>query len=126
MLTRGDTYLIFTCEALVGAVKEGTTCYQEVPLTNGLCINPVSKLAVNDGTPLACSWFYPLIIRTLEAWIVLPHLCSHPAPPQGHHGILYSAGLEDFSPASIYSIPELKEFRQLLSYPTFQQEGHYL
>jgi hypothetical protein len=34
---------------------------------------------------------------------------------------LSSTGLEDFSPATIYSIPELKEFRQLLSYPTCQQ-----
>ena len=57
MLTRGDTYLVFTCEALVGFVKEGTTCYWEVPLTNGLFIDPVSKLAVNHGTPLACSRF---------------------------------------------------------------------
>ena len=62
MLTRGDTYLVFTCEALVGTVKEGATCYQEVPLTNGLFIDPVSMLAVNHGTPLACSRFYPLII----------------------------------------------------------------
>ena len=68
MLTRGDTYLVFTCEALVGTVKEGTTCYWEVPLTNGLFIDPVSKLA--------CSRFYPLIIRTLEAWVELPHLRS--------------------------------------------------
>ena len=121
MLTRGDTYLVFTCEALVGTVKGGTTCYQEVPLTNGLFIDPVSKLAVSHGTPLACSRFYPLIIRTLEAWVELPHLRSRPAPPQGHHGLQTTSKLEDFSPATIYSIPELKEFRQLLSYPTFQQ-----
>ena len=76
---------------------------------------------MNPGTPLACSRFYPLIIRTLEAWVELPYLCSCPAPPQGHHGVLSSTGLEDFSPATIYSIPELKEFRQLLSYPTCQQ-----
>ena len=92
-----------------------------VPLTNGLFIDPVSKLVVNHGTPLACSRFYPLIIRTLEAWVELPHLRSHPAPPQGNHGIQSSTRLEDFSPATIYSIPELREFRQLLSYPTFQQ-----
>ena len=42
MLTRGDTYLVFTCEPMIGTVKEGTTCYQEVPLTNGLFIVPVS------------------------------------------------------------------------------------
>ena len=78
-------------------------------------------MAVNNGTPLACSRFYPLIIRTLEAWVELPHLRSRPAPPQGHHGLQSSTRLEDFSPAIIYSIPELKEFRQLLSYPTFQQ-----
>ena len=46
---------------------------------------------------------------------------SRPAPPQGHHGLQTTSKLEDFSPATIYSIPELKEFRQLLSYPTFQQ-----
>ena len=51
----------------------------------------------------------------------MPHLRSRPAPPQGHHGLQTSSRLEDFSPATIYSIPELKEFRQLLSYPTFQQ-----
>ena len=118
MLTRG---ILTWFSPLVGTVKEGTNCYQEVPLTIGLFIDPVSKLAVNHGTPLACSRFYPLIIRTLEAWVELPHLHSCPVPPQGHHGILSSAGLEDFSPATIYSIPELKEFRQLLSYPTFQQ-----
>jgi hypothetical protein len=86
-----------------------------------LFIDPVSKLAVSHGTPLACSRFYPLIIRTLEAWVELPHRRSRPAPPQGQHGLQTTSQLEDFRPATIYSIPELKEFRQLLSYPTFQQ-----
>ena len=104
---------------MIGTVKEGTNCYQVVPLTIGLFIDPVSKLAVNNGTPLACSRFYPLIIRTLEAWVELPHLHSCHAPPKGHHGIFLETGLEDFSPTIIYSIPELKEFRQLLSYPIY-------
>ena len=120
MLTRGDTYLVLTCESIIGTVKEGSEWYQEVPLTNGLFIDPISKLAVNHGKPLACFRFYPLIIKTLEAWVELPHLCFRPAPPKGHHGILLETGLQDFNPATIYSIPELKEFRQLLSYPTFQ------
>ena len=42
-------------------------------------------------------------------------------PPSGHHGILLETGLEDFNPATIYFGPEFKEFRQLLSYSTFQQ-----
>ena len=121
LLTRGDTYLVFTCKPMIGTVKEGSQCFQEVPLTNGLFIDPVSKLAVDHGTPLACSRFYPLIVKTLEAWVELPHLRSRPAPPNGHHGLLTDSGIEDFSPATIYSVPELREFRQLLSYPTFQQ-----
>ena len=35
--------------------------------------------------------------------------------------LLLETGLEDFNPATIYSFPELREFWQLLSYPTFQQ-----
>ena len=44
-----------------------------------------------------------------------------PCTPKGHHRILLEISLADFNLATIYSIPELKEFRQLLSYPTFQQ-----
>ena len=121
MLTWGDNYLVFICKPMVGNVKEGTQCFQEVPLTNGLLIDPVSKLTVDHKTPRACSCFYPLIIWTLEAWVELHHLHSHPMNPSSHHGLLLETGLEDFNPATIYSVPELREFWQLLSYPTFQQ-----
>ena len=47
-------------------------------------------------------------------------LCFYPLS-SGHHRLLTDSGLGDFNPATIYSVPELGEFRQLLSYPTFQQ-----
>ena len=67
LLTSGDTYLVLTCKPMIGTVKEGRHCFKEVPLTNGLFIDPVSKLAVDHETPLAWSRFYPLIVKTLEA-----------------------------------------------------------
>lgn len=72
---------------------------------------------MDHGTTLACSCFYPLIVKTLEAWVELPHLQSCPAPPSSHHGLLTDAGLEDFNPTTIYSVPELRDLDNCLVSP---------
>ena len=51
---------------MIGIVKEGYKCFQEIALTNGFFIDPTSRFAVDHGMPLACSHFYPLIINTLD------------------------------------------------------------
>ena len=120
IITRGDTYLTFTCKPRSGKILETTECFEEVPLVGGLYVDPVTRLASQHGTPMPCSRYFPLIVRTQTAWLELPHLKTRTAPAIKSHGRLPEDALEDFSAAILYSKSELQQFYELLSYPTYK------
>ena len=120
IITRGDSYLTFTCTQKTGRILETKNCFEEVPLAGGIYVDPVTRLASDHGTPTPCSRYFPLIIRTQNVWLELPHLKTRTAPMAKNHGRLPDNTLEDFSPAIIYSKSELAQFYQLLSYPTYK------
>ena len=120
IITRGDSYLTFTCKQKTGRILETTECFEEILLVGNLYVDPVTRLASKHGTPIPCSRYFPLIIRTQNVWLELPHLKTRPAPAIKNHGRLPDNALEDFSAAIIYSKSELTQFYQLLSYPTYK------
>ena len=120
ILTRGDSYLTFTCKLRTGTILETSECFEEVPLVGGLYVDPVTRLASQHGTPMPCSQYFPLIIQTQAAWLELPHLKTRPAPATKSHGSLPEDALEDFSAAILYSTSELQQFYELLSYPAYK------
>mgnify|MGYP000332356994 FL=1 len=80
----------------------------------------MTRLASQHGTPIPCSQYFPLIVRTQTAWLELPHLKTRPAPAIKSHGRLPEDALEDFSAAILYSKSELQQFYELLSYPAYK------
>ena len=120
IITRGDSYLTFTCKPRMGKILETSDCFEEVPLEGGLYVDPVTRLASEHGTPIPCSRYFPLVVRTQNVWLELPHLKTRPAPAAKNHGRLDEDALEDFSAAIIYSKSELQQFYELLTYPTYK------
>jgi hypothetical protein len=73
IITRGDSYLTFTCKPRTGKILETSKCFEEVPLVGGLYVDPVTRLASQHGTPMPCSQYFPLM---------QPDRVARTAPPE--------------------------------------------
>lgn len=121
MLLRGDSYLHFKCKSKKSLIARLESCFNQVPLKSGGFVDPVNRIWSEHSEPVLCSKYFPLIIQVDDHWLEMPSLKSRPAPAGYPHGRVESTGIEDFSPDVLYSKAELKEFRELLAFPSYKQ-----
>ena len=121
MLLRGDSYLHFKCKSKKAAIAQLERCYHQVPLKSGGFVDPVNRVWSEHSEPVLCSKYFPLIIQAGGHWLEMPSLRSRAAPAGFPHGRLEVPEVEDFNTDILYSRAELKEFRELLAFPSYKQ-----
>ena len=120
-INRGQVTYTFDCEAKQGSLVELDQCYREVPLTDGLFVDPTTLVKVAHPTPVVCSQRFPLLVKALQGWVsVNPKISTHPYPETelplnyvSHHTATLGGGL--------YTESEMEAWKQVLSFPAYHR-----
>jgi hypothetical protein len=67
LISRGDTYMTFTCPMKTGSLRRSDHCFKQIPLEDGNYMDPTSRLLVKKPEPVSCSQHFPVIVRAEEA-----------------------------------------------------------
>lgn len=119
----GDIIYLTKCQLKNGVIAEETTCFEEIPLTNGQFVNPITKLSQNVSTPTLCSSHHPMKIKTREGKFVSlePHIRPAPIPPTYHLVNEDNYQMEDLTESAIFTTTQLQSWESLQSFPNYKK-----
>ncbi|MCP4057722.1 MAG: hypothetical protein GY738_10485 [Pseudoalteromonas sp.] len=119
----GDIIYLTTCPLKTGIIAEKTTCFEEIPLMNGLFVNPITRLSQNVSTPTLCSSHHPMKIKTRENKFITiePHIRAASIPPQYHLDDEDSYQMTDIIETSIFTAKQLQSWESLQAFPQYKK-----
>ena len=119
----GDIIYLTKCQVKNGIIAEKATCFEEIPLTNGQFVNPITKLSQNVSTPTLCSSHHPMKIKTREGKFVSlePHIRPASNPPMYHLDNDDSYQMEDLTESAIFTTTQLQSWESLQSFPNYKK-----
>lgn len=120
---QGDIIYLTNCQQKTGIIAEKTTCFEEIPLTNGQYINPITKLSQNVSTPTLCSSHHPMKIKTREGKFVSlePHIRVQAIPPRYPLVNAENYQMEDLTESAIFTDTQLKSWESLQAFPNYKK-----
>ena len=121
-LVAGDLVYQFHCKVEAVKLLESDSCFEDIPVENGLFMDPITKILKKHSSKRPCSSHYPMTIEAEGVYVeVNPHIRKTTTPKTYEHGVDGNTKHIDRSQAGLYSEKELRSWEQLVNLPAFQE-----